>query len=64
MTFIERLRERWGGSLWPEIRFDRDDAMIERWDIQNSGPGYSICFEGFGLSFLLFFGPTPDVRDD
>lgn len=63
MQWLARLRERWGGSLLPEVRFDRDDAMIERWDIRNSGPGYSVCFEGWGLSFLLFFGRTPGVRD-
>lgn len=62
MSWVERLRERWGGSLRPDVRFDRDAAMIERWDSRNSGPGYSVCFEGFGLSFMLFFGRTPDVR--
>lgn len=64
MTWVARLRERWGGSLKPDVRFDYDPIMIERWDVRGSGPGRSICFEGFGLSFMLFFGRTPDVRDD
>lgn len=61
MTFLHRLSERWGGSLWPDIRIDRDN-MTERWDLRGEGPAWSICFEGFGLSWSLFIGPTPPVR--
>lgn len=64
MTFFERLSERWGGSLWPELTFDSDTGMIERWDTRGEGKGYCLAFEGFGLSFSLFFGRTPDVRHD
>lgn len=63
MTFFERLSERWGGSLLPEIRIDRDN-MTERWDLRGEGRAWCICFEGFGLSWSLFIGPTPDVRRD
>lgn len=64
MTLLQRLSERWGGSLWPEIRIDRDN-MTERWDLRGEGRAWCICFEGFGLSWSLFIGPTPPVlRDD
>jgi len=62
MRWVARLRERWGGSIRPWVQFDRDPAMIERRDLQNSGPGYSFGFEGFGVSFMLFFGRMPDVE--
>lgn len=61
MSWIARLRQRWGGQLRPSVRCYTEGELIERWDIQGSGPGYAFCFEGFGVSFMLFFGRTPDV---
>ncbi len=62
MRWLERLRERWGGQLRPSVRCYTEAELIERWDGRGSGQGAALCFEGFGLSFMLFVGPTPDVE--
>lgn len=60
---IERLRERWGGSLLPSISIERDPLAVSRWDGEAMGPGYVVVAEGFGLTFLLFIGCTPAKED-
>jgi hypothetical protein len=59
MTALARLRERWGGGIRPEIQIDRDDAAAARWDGEGVGPGWTVAFEGFGISGTLFIGRTP-----
>ncbi|MDY7525860.1 hypothetical protein [Sphingomonas sp. 10B4] len=50
-------------AIWeemvPTVSYQRDRHGLERWDGEGGGPCHCLAFEGFGLSFSLFFGRMP-----
>lgn len=50
-------------EMAPAIMCSRDAAGTERWDGRGVGPGYHFGFEGFGISFSIFFGRMPGKED-
>ncbi|MEG3178168.1 hypothetical protein U1872_18150 [Sphingomonas sp. RB3P16] len=50
-------------ALWeemaPAVSYQYDAQGIERWDGKGEGPCRCLAFEGFGMSFSLFFGRMP-----
>lgn len=58
MSWLATIRDRWGGSIRPSLRVDRN-GFHERWDGRGEGQCWSIAFEGFGLTGMLFIGRTP-----
>lgn len=55
---VAQLREVWD-EIEPAVSYQYDHNQTERWDGKGVGPGRCIAFEGFGLSFSLFFGRMP-----
>jgi hypothetical protein len=60
-TFAIRVRAFWR-EIEPGLQIQHDDSAIARWDAEGEGPGWSIDFEGFGISACLFIGRTPRRR--
>lgn len=58
-----RLRSAWN-EIAPAITYSYDTQGLERWDGKGEGPCRHIGFEGFGLSFSLFFGRMPSKRGE
>lgn len=52
------LRETWD-EIAPAFSYQYDRSGMERWDGKGEGPCRHLGFEGFGLSFSLFFGRMP-----
>lgn len=46
-------------EMAPAISYQYDACGLERWDGKGEGPCRCLAFEGFGLSFTLFFGRMP-----
>ncbi|WP_426265137.1 hypothetical protein [Sphingomonas sp. PWP1-2] len=47
-------------EMAPAISYQYDRHGLERWDGKGEGPCHCLAFEGFGLSFSLFFGRMPN----
>lgn len=58
----EQLREFWD-EIEPAFSHQYDRSQIERWDGKGVGPGRCIAFEGFGISFSMFFGRIPKKEE-
>jgi hypothetical protein len=52
------IRAAWD-EMAPAFSYHYDAGGMERWDGKGGGPGRYIAFEGFGLSFTLYFGRMP-----
>ncbi|TXC71243.1 hypothetical protein FSB78_10005 [Sphingomonas ginsenosidivorax] len=63
MTFGQTLRAVWE-EIAPDFSYGYDRSGLERWDGKGEGPCRHIGFEGFGLSFSLFFGRMPPKQVD
>jgi hypothetical protein len=46
-------------EMAPAVSYQYDECGMERWDGKGEGPSRCLAFEGFGLSFSLFFGRMP-----
>lgn len=57
-SIARRLKAAWD-EISPMIMYSYDSSGIERWDGKGEGPGRHFGFEGFGLSFSIFFGRMP-----
>lgn len=57
-NFARRLKALWD-EIEPQCTYQYDANGIERWDGKGEGPCRSVGFEGFGLSFIFFFGRMP-----
>lgn len=53
-----QLRDFWD-EIAPAFSYQYDRCGLERWDGKGEGPCRHIGFEGFGLSFSIFFGRMP-----
>ena len=53
-----QVREFWD-EIEPAFSYQYDRNGLERWDGKGEGPCRCFAFEGFGLSFSLFFGRMP-----
>jgi hypothetical protein len=49
-------------EMAPAVSYQYDKCGMERWDGKGEGPGRCFAFEGFGISFSLFFGRMPSKR--
>jgi hypothetical protein len=56
--FVAVICDAWE-EMAPAFSYQYDDCGMERWDGKGEGPSRCIAFEGFGLSFTLFFGRMP-----
>jgi hypothetical protein len=62
-SFAVRLKEFWD-EIAPQIVYDNSDySCMERWDGKGEGPGRHFAFEGFGISFSIFYGRMPAKRE-
>lgn len=57
-AFGAQLTAAWH-EMAPAFSYQYDACGMERWDGKGEGPCRHIGFEGFGLSFSIFFGRMP-----
>jgi hypothetical protein len=61
-SIAQRLKAVWD-EMSPQIIYGYDAAQTERWDGKGVGPGRNFAFEGFGVSFSVFFGRMPAKQE-
>jgi hypothetical protein len=61
-SIAQRLKAVWD-EMSPQIIYGYDANQTERWDGKGEGPGRNFAFEGFGVSFSVFFGRMPAKRE-